>query len=259
MKKVTTGPGGGTFEGCVSKCFDANVTNAPWLISDIDMKCSLVMGIKSCKGTIKYTKVTLNKGELPKYYDTSYCKKPRELKSGDKEVPIKLKVEDCLKVTSSSGKVTQRCDQVYVQSVHRYDPKYPKSLKYRNASKYLIISEYHRAAEVRFLAAKNVAFTYFHGDNICVNLLPVEKNITASGIVRNYLIKTCNLACADYEEGAWSEPAVVTYYKELINIGQSQTITMKTLKFFAAAGVISPPPLLLFMLWIIVIIISKLM
>ena len=103
MKNVTTGFEGGTFEGCVSKCFDANATNAPWLISDIDMKCSLVMGLKSCKGTIKYTKVTLDKGELRTSYQTQYCKKPQELKAGDKDVPLKFKVEDCLKVTSYSG------------------------------------------------------------------------------------------------------------------------------------------------------------
>jgi len=248
MKSTTTGPGAGASENCVNKCFDVSTTNTPWLIEDIYMRCTEESGRRSCLGTVKYIKVTLNKGAFPRRVETEYCTMPQQVKDGDKE-SVQLKVQDCLKVTSQSGKNAERCDDASAMKM-----KEIRAGK-TNASQKLVISKFERETSLRFLAVNQEVFGYFKGDNFCVNVGPIERNITASDVHYNKS-RICNEACTSYKGGA---PAEVTYYKESIKMNQSQTLTVKTLKFFASTGVVHAPSFDLFMMWIPVLVIAKLM
>ena len=235
-KSVVTGVGASTSQGCVSTCFDANMKDLPWLIEDIHMKCTQVMGVKSCRGTIKYMKVTLDQGAFPTRYTSAYCDTDSDRLS-DEEVKesIKLKVKDCMMIISPSSQdgAEERCDDVLALKM-----KEIKNGK-TTPSQELWINKNEGRVELRFLPVEQRVWVYFKGGhNFCVTVSKTEKTINGSkdGSGKPLYRHECWDSC----QRGWvgDQPATLEYYEEKYNIvGQSHLGTKKILKFYPSAAV----------------------
>ena len=221
-----------TFRACKSKCVNANSTTTLQLEESTLMRCKMEPTHESnlnqkrknvCRGTITYFNVTITPSPN---FSTDY-KRPTsrcELSFGKYGTieNITMRVEGCTEVTSDSGIVKERCDNVKMTT-----------LKGDNAPNFLEkTSWYDKSTEFHTPSVYEPLVARFDGKELCVSIQQYEMAFTTKSgphIER----KGCQSACASYGS---KKPAVLTYYTESVNIDNKLTTTVNKLKIYASDG-----------------------
>ena len=221
----------GPFMDCGSKCVDVTATNIPWLYTEKSMTCNEVNGSPSCRGFIEYIKVTINKGTFDTRSYTDQVCNPRRGKDGNKE-SVALKIQDCIKVTSSSEETSTRCDDV---EVIKTEDIAAGNINWRQE---LVMKRGGNVTKFRVPSGRERMFAYFEGDDFCVAVLYREVNINALSVYDP--VSVCRYACMSYKS---TKPIELVLYNMTYDIRRNifdnstwyQSETVKTLRFVASA------------------------
>ena len=228
-----------TSRRCLNKCFNATAetTNTTRFIHTIWMNCAKVNESTSCSSAIHYSKITIQKATFPRriahHADCFPARDKTYSKKGNQE-SVRVKIQDCINVTWSYWKKSERCDDLEVMETESTYHTKNLSITTENMNvKELVMKKADHVAIFQILPVRGRISTYFNGEDFC------------AGVWSNFLI--CTRACVSYRSGT---PIVLKYHHV-----HDYQIIVKTLKFFvshsAAASINASIKILLLMIAIL--------
>ena len=207
-----------TSRRCLNKCFNATAetTNTTRFIHSIWMNCAKVNESTSCSSAIHYSKITIQKATFPRriahHADCFPARDKTYSKKGNQE-SVRVKIQDCINVTWSYWKKSERCDDLEVMETKSTYHTKNLSITTENMNvKELVMKKADHVAIFQILPVRGRISTYFNGEDFC------------AGVWSNFLI--CTSACVSYRSGT---PIMLKYYHV-----HDYQIIVKTLKFFVS-------------------------